>query len=148
MNEFDIKVVQKINNKELFMTIIFWFVIRILLIILAAYFLVMFFQDKRLKEAFQVLISQIKENLRGSGLISKSEFPVELYILLLNEDTQDEEEICDECLDALDWEPMDIADWMQEGFPKNPTPYSKCQGQCRCALTPWKKGTVPKQGQP
>lgn len=108
--------------------------IKIFLIIAAA---CLFIALMRYKKSFQTLISGIKEGLRGCGFfIAKRRYPIELY-QLTSEET-DEDEMCDDCLEAIDWDPMDIADWMKEGFPKTPEPYSKCHGECHCQLTLYK----------
>lgn len=80
---------------------------------------------------FHTLIDGIKHSLEDCGFHLKSRgYRVELYKL----EPVEEGDLCDNCVEKLDNPPMDIADWMKEGFPKNPPPFSKCDGHCKCQL--------------
>lgn len=83
------------------------------------------------KEMIDTLLNGFWDGLKGSGFaFRKRKYPVELYRLILTE----EGDICDDCLEHLSSPPMDIADWMKEGYPKNPLPGSPCGKKCLCEL--------------
>lgn len=53
--------------------------------------------------------------------------------------TQDDEPICDDCLERTQWPAMDISEWMKADLPNARTPMRKCGGNCQCSLAPIQK---------
>jgi len=92
--------------------------------------------------ALHGIINGFKDALHGSGFIVANRHQrAELFRLELLD--EDDDETCDECLEKISSPPMDIADWMGEGFPKQPDPSSKCGGECRCELVRHKSQSHP-----
>jgi len=82
------------------------------------------------QNSWQSLFSGFKDGLRGSGLLFKKRYPVDLYIW----EVLNEELVSDECLERSTWPPMDIADWMAEGLPGTPESGIGCGENCYCRL--------------
>ena len=118
------------------MIIFYWILINVLFLLLIAYFL----NRRKEHEGLTILLNGFKNALSGWGLFTKSkdEYVVELYKWII----LDDEDVCDECLKKASLPAMDIADWMKEGLPEDPPPYSACGGECKCKLVLFEKRSV------
>lgn len=110
---------------------ILWIITVSLTIVLGAgvffHSLNLLFQD----DHADIFADGIKNGLEKCGFrFKKKTYPVELYKLVVAEDG----ELCEDCEEKLTGAPMDIADWLKIGFPKNPSPFCACEGQCKCKL--------------
>ena len=124
------------------MIILLWFTTILLLVSFSIVLILYLIKSPHTKESLQTLLNGFKEGLNWCGFfMRKNRYPVELYKwVAMNDD-----EVCEECLERVFWEPMDIADWMKEGLPRTPEAETSCGHACRCELVPVQKTAFTKK---
>ena len=121
------------------MTLFLWLVFLTCFFVSSGLLISYLLKHIRLSESLKILISGLKVSLHDSGFsVQRTRYPVELYRWKLSDECME----CDDCIDRSTWEPMDIADWMQEGLPGTPEAETECGHYCRCQLILVKKKVV------
>ncbi len=113
------------------MTIILFLITRILLIAALAAFIVLTVKTKSFKESLAILIRGFKRGLQGTGLfLPHTSKKIELYRWIPDKNR----DVCEASRECAECPPMDLADWMETGYPKSPDADEACHEDCKCKL--------------
>ena len=124
------------------MVILFWLFCLILFIACGYLLLRSLLLYPPSQTAIKTFAQGFKEGLKGAGFL----FPRKSYAIeLFKWETMEDDDVCEDCLERASWPAMDIADWMKEGLPRTPEADTRCGGQCRCELIPYKSKTKTKK---
>ena len=116
------------------MIIFLWILTLFLFTAVAAALLLHYLRDPDLKQGFGTISEGFKEALRDCGFSFRSrKYQLELYKWVLLE-----EDACEECEEKASWPAMDIAGWMEAGFPLDPKGDSACGNGCNATLVVYK----------
>jgi len=116
------------------MIILLWFLTLILFVFLSAIIInaLLRINHENNQNAYHTFIQGMKEALKGCGFVFNQKlYSVELYKWVAQED----DEVCEDCLERASWPAMDIADWMKVGLPNTKEASTHCKDNCRCELT-------------
>ena len=121
------------------MTIALFLIIRILFILAAIGFILLLAKTASFKDTMKIIHTGFMTALNRTGLfLPSNSHKVEVYQWVPDNSI----EICPESEECAQMAAMDLADWMDHGFPKSPDAHQTCERDCNCKLICIKKQTT------